>query len=218
MANTSPDLSQTLQNLNVNFPGATPGATALPPQSINAQIQALLKAPLPQGDKIARISDILTEMSSPTTGVPSIVKSSGVLDEIDFKPIVAVAPFVLMPVSRVWTKGNICYVSICLQVNPQTTFTNTDAVGVNCVSGLPPNPLNSPGANVESNAILLAVSRWRRGTINNVPFVATVAEVSAAGILHLATDYPLVGNAVAGYVDFLTISGHYPISLVDAVP
>jgi hypothetical protein len=197
------------------YPGIL-GATPTTPIALDAQVAALINGgSLSGGDKLLRVSDFNSLLPAQSVAA---VKTSGILDEIDFKTIAAVAPFVLMPVSRVWTKGNICYVSICLQINPQTTFTNTDTVGVNCVSGLPANPLNSPGAAVESNAILLAVSRWRRGTINNVPFVATVAEVSAAGILHLATDYPLVGHPSAGYADFLTISGHYPISLVDAVP
>lgn len=68
MSNTSPDLSQTLQNLSQNFPGATGGGAGLPPQSIDSRIQALLRAPLAEGDKIARITDIMSELASVTVG------------------------------------------------------------------------------------------------------------------------------------------------------
>jgi hypothetical protein len=193
------------------YPG-TPGSVTTP-IALDAQIAALINGNnLSGGDKLLRVSDFNNLL--PAASVAA-VKTSGVLDEIDFKPIVAVAPFALMPVSRVWTKGNICYVSICLLINPQTTFANDTGIGSTCVSGLPANPASAGG---EGNGVLIAVSRWKRATVNGNPFIATVCDVSAAGKIILAHDYPLVGNPSTGYTDFLTISGHYTISLVDAVP
>jgi hypothetical protein len=213
---TEPNYNSALAGANARFPGAIPGGAALPPQSIDAQIQALLAGSLGAGDKIARISDITSAI--PTASVAA-VRSSGVLDEIDFRTIVAVSPFVLLPVSKVWIKGCICYVGLCLQLPAQVTAPVVEGLFQNLCSGLPANPANGSS---EANGVLQVTSRYGRGTQTSelgvdLPFKTGVASVNAAGMLQLAGAYPLKGSLATGYIDYLTITGHYPITLLDSV-
>lgn len=50
---SDPNLTQTLQNLNQNFPGATSSSVPAPTQPIATEIAGLLRNPLAVGDKLA---------------------------------------------------------------------------------------------------------------------------------------------------------------------
>jgi hypothetical protein len=199
--------------------------SSTPPIALDAQVAALIEGgSLSGGDKLLRVSDFNSLLPAQSVAA---VRASGILDEIDFKPIVAVAPFVLMPSSRVFTKGNICYISIIVQLLALATAPNV-SYGIELCTGLPPCPLNGTTFEGE-NGLLIAMSRFGRATLTTTRIAADavslsafktgVAEVSASGTLRLAgSGPPMLGNATAGYNDYITISGHYPISLVDAVP
>jgi hypothetical protein len=63
---TEPNYNSALAGANARFPGAIPGGAALPPQSIDAQIQALLVGPLAASDNIMRGADIKTLVEANT--------------------------------------------------------------------------------------------------------------------------------------------------------
>jgi hypothetical protein len=198
----------------------TGSPTANIPVPIDQQIAALINGGgLTGADKIARISDLTSAIPAQSVAA---VRSSGVLDEIDIQTIVAIAPFVLMPVSRVWLKGNICYVSISVKILAQTSASIVAGIYIPICSGLPLNPANSTGVEAEGNGTLLVTSRYSRATQTtdagaNIPFKSGVASIDAAGKLCLGGGFPLVGNPTAGYTDYLSITGHYPITLVDSI-
>jgi hypothetical protein len=170
------------------------------------------------GDKIARISDITSAI--PTASVAA-VRSSGVLDELDFKTIAAASPFILQPTSKVFTKGNICYVAIVMQLPAQVTApVSVDGVNIIVATGLPLNPF---GTNGEGGGILTVNTRHKRATQtndagSNRPYESSVGCISASGQLLIAGAYNLVGHPTLGYNEYITISGHYAITSVDAVP
>jgi hypothetical protein len=206
------------------YPGIL-GATPTTPIALDAQIAALINGGgLSDGDKLLRVSDFNSLLPAQSV---TAVRTSGILDEIDYKPIVEVAPFTLMPSSRVFTKGNICYVSVIVRLLALATAPNV-SFGIELCTGLPPCPLNGTTFEGE-NGLLIAMSRFGRATLTTTRIAADtmslsafktgVAEVSSGGTLRLANlGSPMLGNATAAYTDFITISGHYPLSLTDAVP
>lgn len=225
-----PNLTQTLQNLGTNFPGfgvAGGGGGGTPPSTSGVDVNTLLKSPLQAGDYIAKITDIGASMRDTNTGVVSIVKTAGILDDVNLLTLTAVAPFLVMPISRAWIKGNICYVSIVVALPAQVVAPVTGGLHVDICSGLPANPA---GGAAEDTGIITAIFRYYRVSFPNTAALAgegtpatavkaSVAAVSAGGVLQLSNSgYPMNGNATTGYAEYITISGHYPITLTDSTP
>jgi hypothetical protein len=83
---TEPNYTSALTAANRRFPGAIPGGAALPPQSIEAQIQALLSNPLAHGDHLttenteaaARDSAFILKSAAPTNASDLLARMSSI--------------------------------------------------------------------------------------------------------------------------------------------
>jgi hypothetical protein len=90
MAN--PNLTQTLQNLAENFPGAVSTSAPAPTQAVGAEIAALIRSPLAIGDKLATEATQATiraaEIASETKGGAPNATNRRLLTEAEMKAAV----------------------------------------------------------------------------------------------------------------------------------
>jgi hypothetical protein len=197
----------------------TGSPTANIPVPIDQQIAALINGGgLTGADKIARMSDLADQISS---GSVAAVRASGLLDETNFIPITAIAPFVLES-GKVWIKGNIAFVALCFSL-PANVIAAAAGGGINLASGLPDNAANNV-AN-EKSAQLMVTASYKRAILMSagagapypLPFQCAAARIYPGGYLQMSSEVALNTTTLAG-AEYLTVVGHYPLSLLDSVP
>jgi hypothetical protein len=210
------NLGAAIQNWDLTqYPGIG-GALTTTPIPLDSQVAALINGgSLSSGDKLMRVSDFTT--NTPAAAVAA-VRNSGLLNEHDFVPIVAIAPF-LYESGKVYIKQGLVFVSLCFSL-PALAAPPFLSNGVNIAMGLPLNPMDTGGQN---NGALIAMPRFGRATYAGQPYRGSSVSIEApsgaqqGGVMRLGGEAAILGNSQAGYTEFITISGCYPLDLIDSV-